>query len=194
MTHTDIPSTEAERAPPPRARYYLFLVRACLALSFGMAVLVAGSGISRLATFAGLNALGAGAVTLRWVGAHRSKVDRLLALLVAVVWIAVALSLLFHDTVGTLIGEATLLDLLGAVSVATGVLRMSGRFHDDPFAGDHPRARYRYVLGPLDVVLGIVVILAEAHTSTGIRIAFGCWGLVSGTFLLVDAMMLRRGL
>ncbi len=176
----------------PRGSYQLHLVRGCLGIAFGLVVLIAGTGLSQLATFAALYSLGAGAVTLRWVLAHRGARGRRLSILVATIWVCVAVALLLHDAVGALVGEGVLLDFLGAVAIAVGVLRLFGRFHDDPFAGAHPRPRYRYVLGPLDVVLGAMVIAAEGESSLGIRITFGLWGLVSGAFLLTDAAMLRR--
>ena len=98
-----------------------------------------------------------------------------------------------RDSLEGAVGEHALLEnVFGIVALGFGVLRMSGRFHDDPFAGPRPRARYRYVAGPLDVLLGIVVLTADTHTSTEIRIVLGIWGLMTGTFLLLDSLTLRR--
>jgi hypothetical protein len=68
----------------------------------------------------------------------------------------------------------------------------SGKLNDDELANDHSRRRHRVGAGVLDIVLGVVLVTASGHLSPGIRIAVAIWGLITGTLLLLDGLMLRR--
>jgi uncharacterized membrane protein HdeD (DUF308 family) len=91
-----------------------------------------------------------------------------------------------------LLSQGLLLDVLGASAIATGVLRLLGMLHDDQLSPEHPRRRYRYVVGSLEVILGAALIVAERGATIEIRFVLAVWGLATGTFLLRDAFMLRR--
>jgi len=91
-----------------------------------------------------------------------------------------------------LIDQGLVLDLLGLCAIATGLLRLSGVFRDDQLAGERPRHRYRLVVGALDVVLGVALVVVSERSVPDIRLALGVWGLLTGTFLLLDALRLRR--
>lgn len=91
-----------------------------------------------------------------------------------------------------MLGRGVLLDLLGASAIATGLLRLSGALHDDQLAREHPRRRYRFVVGGIELLLGVTLLMANEAASDQIRVAVAVWGLVTGTFLLLDALMLHR--
>jgi uncharacterized membrane protein HdeD (DUF308 family) len=101
-------------------------------------------------------------------------------------------ALVLRELLHALIDEGLLVDFLGVSAIATGLLRMLGTFHDDQLAGEHPRRRYRFVVGPLEILLGVALFIADDGTSDDVRIALGVWGLSTGTFLLLDAFTLRR--
>ena len=100
--------------------------------------------------------------------------------------------MVLRSVIHALVGDGLLLDLLGASAIAIGGLRLSGTIHDDQLALDHPRRRYRFVVGTLEVLLGVNLLLADEAATDQIRIALSIWGLLTGTFLLLDALMLRR--
>ena len=102
------------------------------------------------------------------------------------------IAVVLRPLLNALVSRGVLLDLLGASALATGVLRLLGMIHDDQLARDHPRRRYRFVVGTLEVLLGVALVIADQGASDQIRLALGVWGLSTGTFLLLDAFMLRR--
>ena len=99
---------------------------------------------------------------------------------------------LLRKPLSELFDEGLLLDLLGSSAIATGLLRLFGRFHDDQLEGMRPRRRYRVGIGVLEIALGLTLILADGGSASSIRIALGVWGLVTGTFLLLDGLWIRR--
>jgi len=64
-----------------------------------------------------------------------------------------------------LLSRSALLVILGASAITTGVLRLLGTFHDDQLAREHPRHRYRFVIGALEVLLGITLLVAGEGAS-----------------------------
>lgn len=178
--------------PIPRWAYYVFLVRGAVALALGVALLLAGTSLTRLATFLALYWIVAALLTLRWAGAHRGAPGRRLGLLAGGLGLVAGITVLVGTRLGSVSYEGALLDFLGLSAAATGILRLSGRFHDDELADALPRRRYRLVIGGLEVLLGAALVIADDRTSDDIRIALAVWGLATGTFLLLDALVLRR--
>jgi len=178
--------------PVSRRAYYIYLARATFALALGVALLLTGSTLSNLAGFIAVYWILAALVTLRWVGAHREVPGRGIGLVAGGVALAAGVALALRRPLSTLFSEAVLLDFFGATAIVMGLLRLSGRLHDDQLGEADPRRRYRVVAGLLDIVLGAVLLTASARTSTGIRVAVGAWALSTGTLLLLDGLMLRR--
>jgi uncharacterized membrane protein HdeD (DUF308 family) len=172
--------------------WWLTFIRGLVALCLGGALLVAGAGQSRLATFIGIYWLLGAVLTIRWVLRSGEVPGRRLGALAAGIGAATAMALLARGLINDVIGTAILLDLVGAGAIATGAMRMLGGFRDDQFAEERPRKRDSMLVGALDVGLGIALILASDATSTWVRILAAAWGLLGGTLLLIDALRLRR--
>lgn len=85
----------------------------------------------------------------------------------------------------------TLFVVLGAAAVLTGLLRLSGRLRDDLLTPARPRVWRRLLLGAFEVVLGAVLILTR-DVGGAVALIVGGWGVVGGTTLVVDALMMRR--
>lgn len=176
----------------PRRAYVLFLARGVVALALGILLLLAGSDLNRLTTFVAVYWIVAAVLTLHWVSAHRTQPHRRLGLLAGTIGLVAGVAVVLRPLLDALLSSGALLDLLGASAVITGVLRLLGTFHDDQLAREHPRRRYRFVVGTLEVLLGIALLVAREAGSTQIRLALAVWGLSTGTFLLLDGLMLRR--
>ena len=131
-------------------------------------------------------------LTLRWVAQHRSAPGWRVGSVAGLIGVVVGILFLVRELLYTFIEEGLLLDLLGLSAVAMGLLRLLGGFHDDQIAGDRPRLRYRVVVGTLDIVLGVALLIGSATSASQIRLALVAWGLLTGTFLLLDALRLRR--
>ncbi len=157
-----------------------------------MTLLATGANLSRLTTFVAVYWILAALVTLRWVCARQALVHRPVALAAGVAGIVVGVAVAFRALFEALLSESAFLDFLGATAMATGVLRLSGLIHDDQLARDGPRRRYRFVVGTLEVLLGVALVTAEGGPARGTRIILGLWGLAMGTFLVLDGMMVRR--
>ena len=181
----------------PRGRssepgWRLAFVRGVVALFLGGALVVAGAGQSRLATFIGAYWLAGAVLTLRWVSRNRAVPGRRLAALAAAIGTIAAVALLARRPLNHVVGTTALLDLVGACAIATGAMRMLGGFRDDRSSDGRLRNRESILAGTLDAGLGVALVLASDPTSTWVRFVAAAWGLVAGTMLLVDALRLRR--
>jgi uncharacterized membrane protein HdeD (DUF308 family) len=171
--------------------WWLTFVRGFVALCLGGSLLVAGAGQSRLATFIGMYWLLGSMLTIRWVLRSRDASGRRLGALAAGIGAATAVALLARRPLDDVVGTGVLVDLVGAGAIATGIMRMSGGFRDEQHA-DERRRRASALVGALDVGLGLALILSSNSTSTWVRFLAAAWGLVGGTFLLLDALRIRR--
>ena len=185
-------STVVPRRSTQGPGWRLAFVRGVVALFLGGALLVAGAGESRLATFIGAYWLVGAVLTLRWVLRNRAVPGRRLAALAAAIGTIAAVALLAREPLNHVVGTRALLDVVGAGAIATGVMRILGGFRDDQLSDGRPRKQDSILAGTLDAGLGVAVILASDPTSTWVRFVAAAWGLVAGTMLLVDAIRLRR--
>ena len=188
----DVLDPEAGRAETSARGWSLTFVRGLVALCLGGALLVAGAGESRLATFIGVYWLLGSLLTIRWVVRSSGIPGRRLGALAAGIGAVTAVALLARRPLDDVVGTGVLLDLVGAGAIATGALRMLGGFRDDQLADERPRRRDSMLAGALDGGLGIALILTSDATSTWVRFLAAAWGLVGGTLLLIDALWLRR--
>ena len=170
--------------------FWVFLVRGSVALALGLALLVSNAGLSRLGTFVAVYWLIGALLTLRWAAAQRAASGARFGGLAGLIGLVIAIVVLLREPFHWLISAGLLLDVLGLSAIAMGLLRLLGGFHDDVWGGDETRGRYRVVVGALDLILGVALLLA--HKPSDIRFVLVAWGLVTGTFLLLDALRLRR--
>lgn len=169
---------------------WVTLLRALAALALGILVLVGAQTRPALANFIATYWLLGSVLTLRWVLANRGRPGSRAAFVAALVGIAAGVLVLLRFVLRDVISTDAVLGLLGVAAILTGILRLSGAFHDDP-VGEHPRLRYRVVLAILAITLGAVLILAPGLTRPA-AIVVGLWGLVAGAILLQDALTMRR--
>ena len=170
----------------------VFFVRGLLALALGIALLVSGSSLTRLGTYLAVYWIVAALLTLRWTLHDDVASGRRVGLLVGAIGLGTGVMVLLRQPLSTLVDEGVLMDLLGLSVIATGLLRVFGRFHDDQLEGLRPRRRYRVVVGALELALGAAVVAADDSSASTIRLTLGIWGLLAGTFLILDALWIRR--
>jgi uncharacterized membrane protein HdeD (DUF308 family) len=170
----------------------MFLIRGSAALFLGVAALASDVDLSRLGTYVAVYWIVAALLTLRWAAGQEAEPGRRIAIAAGALGLAAGIMVLLRKPLSELFDEGLLLDLLGASAIATGLLRLFGRFHDDQLEGMRPRKRYRIGIGALEIALGLTLIFADEGSASSIRIALGAWGLVTGTFLLLDGLWIRR--
>ncbi len=176
----------------PRWTYWVFLARGSFALALGAALLVSGSGLSLLGNFLAVYWIVGALLTLHWAIGSRAARGRRLGAVAGVIGIVAGILVLFRELLDGFVGQGYLLDLLGLCAIATGLLRLSGGFRDDQLASENPRGRYRFVVGTLDLGLGVALIAVSEGTVSTVRPLLAVWGLLTGTFLVLDALRLRR--
>lgn len=178
-----------EQRSLPTWLWWVTGARAALALSLGIGVLVRGFGRPALANFIAVYWLVGALVSLRWAlaASTRSRTDVTVALVGAAAAVLVLARFVLRHAVAT----DTLVVVLGAAAVLTGLMRLSGGLRDDVLTPARPRMWRRLLLGAFEVLLGAVLILTR---DVGGVVAFivGVWGVVGGTTLVVDALAMRR--
>ena len=179
-------------SPLPDWALWVFFLRGSLALALGVAALLSDVSISRLGTYIAVYWIVAALLTLRWAAGRDAASGRRIAVAAGAIGLAAGILVLLRQPLSSVVGDVLLLDLLGASAIATGLLRLFGRFHDDQLEGMRPRLRYRAAVGVLELALGMSLILADETSDSSIRVALGIWGLLTGTFLLLDALWMRR--
>ena len=176
----------------PRKVYLVFVVRGAVALGLGLTVLVEGSNLSRLTTFIAVYWIVAAAFTIRWVAAQPKHSHRGLSFFAGVLGLAVGVAVVARVLFQHLLSDGAFLDFLGVSAIVIGVLRFLGAIHDDQLQREHPRRRYRFVVGSFEVLIGVGLLVADKGATLQIRVAIGVWGLAMGTFLLLDGLAARR--
>jgi uncharacterized membrane protein HdeD (DUF308 family) len=176
----------------PAWALWVFIVRGTFALALGVALLFSGAGLSRLGTYVAVYWLLAALLTLRWASRQDAVSGRRVGAAAGAIGLATGLMVLLREPLSGLIDESLLMNLLGLSAIATGMLRLFGRFHDDQLEGARPRRSYRIVVGTLELVLGTALLMADEGSASTIRLSLGVWGLLTGTFLILDGLWLRR--
>lgn len=179
-----------QHGSPPAWLWWVAGARATLAFILGIAVLLSGQGRPALANFIAGYWLAGALLTLRWAlapGRPRSTVG----VAAAVLGGAAALLVLARSPLRHVVPEDVLLNVLGVAAVLTGILRLGGGLRDDRLVQEHPRLWRRGVLGLLEILLGVVLLVAHEASATISTVA-GVWGLAGGTLLLLDALTMRR--
>jgi uncharacterized membrane protein HdeD (DUF308 family) len=179
----------APKAPPARL-WWIMLARAAVALLLGLSVLLAQKTRPALGNFIGVYWVLGSLLTLRWVSRHRGERGSRLAWAAAAMGILAGVLVLARFALEDVLSANLVLTLLGLTAILTGLLRLSGTFHDHVI-DDRPRLPHRVALGALELALGVALLLAD-RASRPVAVAAGLWAIVGGTIMLVDALALRR--
>jgi uncharacterized membrane protein HdeD (DUF308 family) len=169
---------------------WILLFRAVLVLALGISLLASGTQRSLIGNLIATYWLVGALVTLRWAFTNRGHGRVGLPTAAGIIGVIAAVIVLARSQIQEYISLDTALALLGITAVATGVLRMLGTFRDDQVA-HHTRAPRRFVLGAIEVTVGLMFI-AFSDVTRPLTISVGVWALVGGTIMLLDALSWRR--
>jgi uncharacterized membrane protein HdeD (DUF308 family) len=114
------------------------------------------------------------------------------AWVIGLVGILTGLLVVFRNMARQWVPEIAVVELLGVVILLTGVLHMLGEFR----VGTVFKARYEtyhFLLGLLEVVLGLVLILSPLEHGPITYWAATIWSLVFGGLVIGDALAQRFG-
>ena len=179
------PAPGSEPPPLPPWLWTVTGLRALVAGTLGVTVLLGNVGRPALANFIAVYWLVGSLLTLKVASAPGSRSRTAAA--AGVLGAVAALVVLARLPLQGVVAVGTLLPLLGWAAIVTGVLRLGGGFRDDPIAPGRPRTWRRVILGALEVLLGVVLIVSDQVSRT-VALVVGGWGIVGGTTLVVDAL------
>jgi uncharacterized membrane protein HdeD (DUF308 family) len=176
----------------PQGRFWwIAVLRGALALLLGAAALASQGDRAMLANFIGLYWLLGGLLTLRWALAVRWRRGSHLGLVAGTVGVIAASLVLLRQPLERVISFGTLVDVLGAAAVLTGTLRLLGAFEVQRRTG----RRWTFgglALGSVELVLGVVLLLARQGNLQVVTIVAVVWGFVGGSLLLIEGFRLHR--
>jgi len=169
------------------------VVRGCLALALGAALLLQRDGTTRhLATFMGLYWLSGGIVALGLHRQLRAIGERRLPLLAGLFGVVAGTGLLVREVVvkadpsanGTILLVAILIFVNGLTNFVSGIRTGDGL--------GRTRSRESAVLGGTEVLLAIVLILSRDAPSSVALLVAAIWAFVAGWILLGRGLRLLR--
>lgn len=170
--------------------YWVTLIRACLALTLGFAVIfifLPGEQVPILVNFMGIFWLVNGIIILRW-GIRREE-KRIIPILAGIVGILTGSLVL----IGWPFPRALGMFILGAVILMTGLLRVMGGFTmEEKESLQKPKSNIS--LGFFEIVLGLLLMYIRAKYDFRLYLVAGLWALFGGIALFNDAMKLRKQL
>jgi uncharacterized membrane protein HdeD (DUF308 family) len=171
--------------------WWIAVLRGALGLLLGAAALVSQGDRTMLANFIGFYWLLGGLLTLRWALTVRWRRGSHLGLVAGTVGIVAASLVLLRRQLEHVIPSGALIDALGISAVLTGTLRLLGAFEVERRTG----RRWTFgglALGSVEVILGLVLLLAREGNLRAITIVAVVWGFVGGSLLLIEGLRLRR--
>ena len=185
-------SSAAGQAVGAAARFWwISVLRGCLALLLGIGALITGASQPALVNFIAVYWLLGGLLTARWALGVRWKAGSRVGLAAGVLGIGTGLVLLARRSLIDVVSAETLIDLVAVTTIATGALRLLGAFEIEERTG-HRWTLGGFILGSIEVAIGVVLFLAKSAQASTLRIAIGVWGLAAGVLLLAQGSRMRR--
>jgi uncharacterized membrane protein HdeD (DUF308 family) len=172
------------------AAAWITLARAILAFGLGAALLLYPDKTRpMLVNFMGMFWLVSGLMSVRWGTAGQRA--RGLPLLAGTLGILAGIVTLSRLALRGLINEIIVVYFLALVILLTGVLHMVGGFRTGELRA-RQRSRTSFLLGVLEVILGIALFILPLERGTLLHLLLTAWALLGGLILLLDAFHLRR--
>lgn len=185
-------SSAASQAVGAAARFWwISVLRGCLALLLGIGALTTGASQPALVNFIAVYWLLAGLLTARWALGVRWKAGSRVGLVAGALATGTGLVLLARHSLVDVVSAETLINLVAVTTIATGALRLLGAFEIEERTG-HRWTLGGFILGSIEVAIGVVLFLARNAQASTLRVAIGVWGLAAGVLLLAQGSRLHR--
>jgi hypothetical protein len=130
-------------------------------------------------------------LTLRWAWVHPDTPGRAVAFAASIAGIIASAVITSRGVLSDLLSDQAMLALVGAFSIAIGLLRVSGVFRESVSQAVRRSRPEVMVLGGLEIALGIVLVLSVEMRPVVVPM-LGIWGLVGGSIMLADAIRAWR--
>ena len=170
--------------------FWITLIRAVLALSLGVALLVQVEKVRPiLANFMGIYWLLSGVLSLRW--GLQGERSRGLPLLAGVIGVLGGLAMLARTSASRYIAGEIFIFVLGAIIILTGIMHIAGGFK----TGANRRRERSWLgvlLGFFEVVLGVLLIFVPLDQGSRVYYLASVWALLGGLILISDALAARK--
>jgi uncharacterized membrane protein HdeD (DUF308 family) len=176
--------------------WWINLVRGAAALFLGLG-LILGLGLalddatlkSMLAQFIGIYLLGSGIMSLIWGFSNRKRWGLWFA--AGALGLLGGVAFIVRPFIDGFLSSTFLTVILGVVIVLTGVVHILGGFRTGDEYG-HKWAWEHFLLGLIEIGMGLVILVSPLFTAQTSRIALSIWGVIAGIGLISDAIRLRR--
>ena len=170
-----------------RPAYWITLARSVLATVLGLAlILQPDKARPMLVNFIGVFWLAAGIMSLRW-GANGERARRL-TVVVGVVGIVAGLMILGRFLLIQIVGEASMVLLLGGVIVLTGLVHVFDGFRT---GSGRQRSWTSTLLGAFEIVLGLAVLVWRDDFGPVFYAIVTIWAFLAAFVLLREALRQR---
>ena len=182
------PPIEAKH-PERRAAFWITLARSVLALALGLALILHPDKTRPMVVnFIGVFWLAGGIMSLRW-GASGERARRT-SIVVGIVGIVAGALILGRFLMIQVVGEASMVLLLGTVVVLTGLVHVFEGFQTGP---GHQRQRSwtSTLLGAFEIVLGLVVLMWRDDFGPIFYALVIIWAFMAALVLLRQALRQR---
>ena len=186
------PSRVAREAVGAAMRFWwVSMLRGCLALLLGLGALISGASQPALVNFIAVYWLLGGLLTARWALGIRWKAGSRVGLIAGVLAIVTGIVLLARRGLADVMSIDALIYLVAVTTIVTGSLRLLGAFEIEERTG----RRWTFggfILGSIEVGIGIVLLLARDVRASTLRVTIGVWGLTAGVLLLTQGTRMHR--
>ena len=175
--------------PERRAAFWITLARSVLALALGLALILHPDKTRpMLVNFIGVFWLAGGIMSLRW-GSSGERARRT-SIVVGIVGIVAGALILGRFLMIQVVGEASMVLLLGTVVVLTGLVHVFEGFQTGP---GHQRQRSwtSTLLGAFEIVLGLVVLMWRDDFGPIFYALVIIWAFMAALVLLRQALRQR---
>jgi uncharacterized membrane protein HdeD (DUF308 family) len=167
--------------------FWIALVRAFMAVSLGLALLVQEEKTRPLLlNFMGIFWLVSGLLVLRAIVAGRPH--HRFGVVAALLGVGAGLAVLLRSELDVA-SDALVVVLLGLVILLTGILHALGGFEEE--AGQQLRWRPGLGIGVAEVVLGAILVASPLSEGRDFYWAASIWALCAGMVLIADALRIR---
>ena len=171
--------------------WWIPAIRGVIALTLGVLAVATGTHRSALLNFLGIYWLVSALLTITWALRIRWGRGSRLGLTAGIVGLVAAALVLLRGVLADAVPMSVLIDLFAVAAILTGILRLVGAFEVERRTG-HWWTFGGLALGSVEILLGVIVLVAGSADPRLVTAAIGTWGLIGGSLLLIEGIRIRR--